>query len=71
MSKPTFISFFDILASFPFSKNATFTTRASGELVTINETTVMKEEKRILVVDDDVNILRVFKNILGKRRIQS
>jgi DNA-binding response OmpR family regulator len=36
------------------------------ELMTVNEKTYMKEKKRILVVDDDVNILRVFKSILEK-----
>ena len=61
-----FISVFDALVPFPVDKNSTSTTGASEELVTVNGKTYMKEKKRIIVVDDDVNILRVFKSILEK-----
>ena len=60
-------TFFDFSALLSFNQNVTRSIGSSAALVTVDETSYIKEDKkRILVVDDDLNILKVFKSILEK-----
>jgi DNA-binding response OmpR family regulator len=60
-------SFFDFSALLSFSQNVTHSIGSSAALVTVDGmSSITEDKKRILVVDDDLNILKVFKRILEK-----
>jgi two-component system, chemotaxis family, chemotaxis protein CheY len=60
-------SFFDFSALLSYSQNVTRSIGSSPALVTVDGmSSITEDKKRILVVDDDLNILKVFKSILEK-----
>jgi DNA-binding response OmpR family regulator len=60
-------SFFDFSALLSFRQNVTRSIGSSAALVTVDGmSSITEDKKRILVVDDDLNILKVFKSILEK-----
>lgn len=60
-------TFFDFSALLSLNQNVTLSIGSSPALVTIDGmSSITEDKKRILVVDDDLNILKVFKSILEK-----
>lgn len=60
-------TFFDFSALLSLNQNVTLSIGSSPALVTVDGmSSITEDKKRILVVDDDLNILKVFKSILEK-----